>query len=145
MLGYEPTDIVSEVALADYSQCAHDLHITPDEFLAKHNPMFAPGAKLLENYITPLSAFSNKNFQIILINNSLTPLEGSSAGWQGVLHTATIVTPDQSKRRIINSTMLGVFPAGTPEAISEADQLGFMTTTLVRRKGYDKPDLQDDL
>lgn len=145
MLGYEPTEIESEVALADYSQCARDLNLTPDEFLSRHNPMFAQGAKLLEDYVTKLTAFSNEHFQIILINNSLTPLNGPDAGWQGVLHTATILTPDQSKRRVINSTMLGVFPSGTSESISAADQDQFTTTTLIRRKGYDNPDLQDDI
>ena len=144
MLGYEPSDVASEVSLADYSRCAHDLGLMPDDFLAAHNPMFPPGAKLLQPYVTKLDAFSNRSFQIVLINNSHAQYSETNGGWQGVLHTATILNPNESKRRVINSTMIGVFPAGTIEAISEQDQEAFKTTTLVRRKGYDKPHLRDD-
>ena len=64
--------------------------------------------------------------------------------WQGTLHTATILTPDESKRRVINSTMIAVAPAGTPETITELQQKEFVTTSTIHRRGYDKQHLEDD-
>jgi hypothetical protein len=144
MLGYEPTEIISDVALADYSRCAFDLGITPQQFLEKHNPMFAPGANLLQPYITQLDSFAHRNVRIVVVNNSRKSFDTVAGNWQGVMHTATIRTPDESKRRVINSTLLGVFAVGTVESVSEHQQTEFMTTTHVRRKGYDKPHLEDD-
>ena len=43
MLGYEPSAVDAKLEIADYSKCAFDLGLTPQEFLAKHNPMFQAG------------------------------------------------------------------------------------------------------
>lgn len=64
--------------------------------------------------------------------------------WQGTLHTATILTPDESKRRVINSTMIASVPLGTPDSITESQQQEFITTSTVLRRDYDKPHLEDD-
>ena len=145
MLGYEPTDVDSEIEIADYSKCAFEMGITPQEFMEKHNPMFMSGYELLRPYSTRIPCFAKKAYQLICINNSSAPFNKTSPAWQGVLHTATIATPDESKRRVINSTMIASVPVGTPEIISAEEQSQFVSTTAVRRRGYDKLQLEEDL
>lgn len=144
MLGYEPSEVDSELEFADYSKCAFDLGITPREFLEQHNPMFQAGYELLRPYSTRIPCFSASDYQIICVNNSVGAYSESKPNWQGVLHTAEILTPDDTKRRIINSTMIASAPAGTADAISHREQQEFITTNVVRRKGYDRLHLEDD-
>jgi hypothetical protein len=144
MLGYEPSGIDSVFEVADYTRCAVDLRLTPSEFLARHNPMFVAGAATLHSYVTRIPCFSSSDFQIICVNNSSAPYDGNRPTWQGMLHTATIHSPDASKRRVINSTMIASVELGTPDVVTEAEQSEFVSTSLVRRRGYDKMDLEDD-
>src|SRR5262245_10472722 len=71
MLGYEPSQVQSEVLLADYSKCAFDMGLTPEQFLDQHNPMFVAGEALLEPYTTRVTCFANASYQVLLINNSM--------------------------------------------------------------------------
>ncbi len=144
MLGYEPTEVDSELEISDYAKCAFDLGLSPQEFMARHNPMFHAGYELLRPYATRIPCFSKTAFQIVCINNSSAPLSRESLAWQGTLHTATILTPDESQRRVINSTMIASVPIGTPDLVTEAQQQEFIHTSVVRRKGYDKTHLDDD-
>jgi hypothetical protein len=144
MLGYEPSDVRADILIADYAKCAFDMGITPSEFLDRHNPMFAAGERLLEAYTTRVRCFSNDNYQVLLINNSIAPFSDAAPAWQGVLHTATIQNPDTSRRRVINSLMVASVPLGEAEPVTEREQEGFIQTSLVRRAGYDRPDLADD-
>ena len=144
MLGYEPSEVAADLAIADYSRCAFDLGLTPSEFLNRHNPMFAAGVELLRPYTTPVSRFSIHSYQILLINNSNAPYSESGGAWQGVLHTATIRNPSTSARRVVNSTMVASVRPGTEEPVSEAEIAEFLKTMLVRRRGYDQPERADD-
>lgn len=103
LLGYEPTPIESQMAMADYSQCARDLDLTPAEFLERHNPMFPQGGELLADYTTALREFDPKQYQILLVNNSVAEFQ---SGWQGVLHQATIPHPNKTAERVVNSIQL---------------------------------------
>ncbi len=143
MLGYEPTRVQSEVEISDYTQCAQHLGISPTEFMAQHNPMFHAGFELLRPYSYRLNEFDVAAYQIVVINNSSAPIDGKS--WLGVLHTATILTPDESQRRVINSTMIAPALPGTPDVVPAKELEEFIQTSLVRRKGYDKPYLEDDV
>lgn len=143
MLGYEPSEVHAEVEISDYTRCASDLRLSPKEFMERHNPMFHAGFELLRPYASVLRCFDPRQFQIVVINNSSAPIDGQH--WLGTLHTATIINPDDSKRRIINSTMIAPAPIGTSDVVPEADLQDFQQTTLVRRKGYDKTHLDDDL
>lgn len=137
MLGYEPTTVPSEVALADSARCAADLGITETELLEQHNPMFHEGEELLRPYLTRLDAFDRTSFQILLINNSLTAARHDGRlPWKGVLHTATILAPDPSASRVINSSLIVSLPEGAPEPFSENDLNEFLTTDSVLRRGY---------
>ncbi len=144
MLGYEPSEVRSEVILADYSRCARDMQITPSEFLEQHNPMFGPGAELLRPYATRVEGFSNDAAQVLLINNSVAALSEDRTTWQGLLHTATVHNPCDDKRRVVNSMMVASVLPGTAEPVSPVEQDKFITTTIVRRRGYDRQHLTDD-
>jgi len=144
MLGYEPSDVSSELAILDYAKCAFDLGLSPTDFMARHNPMFQAGSDILRPYSTTLACFSPAEYQIVCINNSSAPFCRDHSTWQGTLHTATILTPDESKRRVINSTMIATAPAGARDAITESQLQEFITTSIVRRRGYDKRHLDDD-
>jgi hypothetical protein len=67
MLGYEPSMVVAEFAIADCSKCARDMGLSAGDFLDHHNPMFAAGEDLLRPYTTPLESFSNQSCQILLV------------------------------------------------------------------------------
>ena len=145
MLGYEPSAVDSEVEITDYARCAFDLGLTPEELLSRHNPMFKSGFDILRPYSTRVPCFSRTKFQIICINNSSAKISPSQPAWQGTLHTATILTADENERRVINSTMIASAPLGTPDAIESGTLDEFVSTSAVRRRGYDKPHLDDDV
>ncbi|WP_395738254.1 hypothetical protein [Prosthecobacter sp.] len=105
MLGYEPTSVRSDFHIADFSRCAHDLGITPADFLQKHNPMFSAGAEMLKDYLTTVSDWQESRSRIVVINNCMAE-PGAAGGTHGVLHGATILSPDSGASRVINSTMM---------------------------------------
>ncbi|MBB3205501.1 hypothetical protein FHS27_001301 [Rhodopirellula rubra] len=144
MLGYEPSAVDSDLQITDYTKCAFDLGLTPKELLVKHNPMFQSSFEILEPYSTRVPCFSKTNYQIICINNSSAGYSSLEPAWQGTLHTATILTPDEDERRVINSTMIASVPKGTPDTIDASVLNEFASTSAVRRRGYDKPHLDDD-
>lgn len=143
MLGYEPSPVSAELALADFSLCAHEMGLTPEQLLARHNPMFGPGEDLLRPYTVPVECFSSQSSQVLLINNSIAEF-GAAGGWQGVLHTATVHNPSDAQRRVVNSTLIASLPAGSRETVSADEQEQFATTDVIRRRGYDRRHLDDD-
>lgn len=143
MLGYEPSQIRASLSMSDYARCALDLGLTPAQFLEKHNPMFAVGMQLLCDYTTRVDCFSNRHYQLLLINNSIAAYSDAAPAWQGVLHTAAIENPDESVRRVVNSIMVASTCLGSPHVVSSNEQEAFVQTKLVRRRGYDKPELDE--
>lgn len=144
MLGYEPSEVDSEMEITDYARCAFDLGLTPKEFLEKHNPMFHRGRELIEPYTQRVPCFDKADYRVVCINNASAPFDREQPRWQGTLHTAAIFTPDPAKRRVINSTMIASAPLGTTDSVSSAEQADFVRTAVVHRKGYDQLDLEDD-
>lgn len=144
MLGYEPSQIDSELEIIDFARCAFDLGISPRELLERHNPMFASGYEMLRPYATRVPCFSRTDYQIVCINNSSAPVTADHSTWLGTLHAARILTPDENQRRVVNSTMIASVPIGTAETVTESQQAEFVRTTAVRRAGYDKKHLEDD-
>ncbi|ADG69821.1 hypothetical protein Plim_4010 [Planctopirus limnophila DSM 3776] len=132
VLGYEPSEVRSQLAMADFSKCAVDLGITPAEVLERFNPMFMPGEEKLSPYTTALTSFDPARPQIVVINNSVAAL--GSGSLQGVLHTATIPSPLPHHRRVINSMMLASVPLGTAPQVSEEALRDFVTTQDVKRR-----------
>jgi hypothetical protein len=122
VLGYEPSTVRSVVRMADYSRAAHDLGISPEEFLDRHNPMFTASEKLLQPYVAEITAPPAGAARLVLVNNSNMPFDGISS--QGVLHQATIPAPDPAQPRIINSVMLATDGGNVSEYSLET----FLTT-----------------
>jgi len=133
MLGYEPSEIDSELEISDYAKCAFDRGLTPKEFMAEYNPMFQPGYEMLRPYTTRVPCFSKADYQIVCINNSCSPYSESQSAWQGTLHTATMLTPDETACRFINSTMIASVPAGTADKIDAEELNDFVSTSVVSR------------
>ncbi|APE29622.1 hypothetical protein BOX17_00810 [Halomonas aestuarii] len=134
MLGYEPSAIDSELEIYDYARCAFDRDLTPNEFMVKHNPMFESGHDILRPYKTRVPCFSKTDYWILCINNSCSPYSESQPTWQGTLHAATIASPEESKRRVINSTMIVSVPVGTPDFIDDDQVQEFLSTSAFRRQ-----------
>lgn len=120
LLGYEPTEVEARLEVFDYARCAFDLGITPKAFMAEHNPMFDGGYERLRPYATPVPCFAGRDYRVLCINNSSAAYSDAQPAWQGVLHTATMVTPDADKHRVIDYTLVASVPAGTADAIEPA-------------------------
>ena len=143
MLGYEPTAIASELTVFDWARCAADQNLTPAEFIRHHNPMFGSNIEFIRPYAEPIDRFDHDRYQIVCINNSsCDPIDGSR--WRGMLHTASVPQSDETRRRIINSTMIIPAPPKTADKIGNFGVDNFLTTTKVHRRGYDKDHLRDD-
>jgi len=131
MLGYEPSDVKSELAIADYARAAHYLGITTEQFLADYNPLSGAGAERLDSHIARLSEFDPMRAQILLVNNSHVPRDPRSGNPLGVMHQATISTPQPDKSRVINSIMLGAATDLAEEPVSSEAQQEYLYTALL--------------
>ena len=132
MLGYEPSKVRSRLFLADYTQAAFDLAITPEQFLEDFNPMYRKGEELLGRYVTELPQPEPGHSRILLVNNSSLPFVKDSKNALGVMHKAIIDTPDDMEHRIVNSTML----VTEGEEISAEKQSEFVKTHKISKKAY---------
>ncbi len=130
MLGYEASQVKSELSIADYSRAAYDWNITPQKLLTDFNPMFADNEKRLLPYITQLTAFNPAQPHILLLNNSSLPYAENSLNFLGVMHQATIVANSQV-HRIINSTMISTALNANNEPIDAASQKQFLETSEI--------------
>jgi hypothetical protein len=114
MLGYEPTEVESEIELYDYSEAAADFGLEPGTFLDRFNPTFGAGRAALAPYRTAIRAFDHRRFNILLINNSSAELAGgAAAGMLGVLHRSIIFRRRPEATRYVNTIMLTPVGRGT--------------------------------
>jgi hypothetical protein len=132
ILGYESSKVVGRLFLADYSHAAFDLGITPQQFLSDFNPMFKKGEDLLGPYVTELPPPGNGHARILVINNSSLPFTEARTHPLGVMHKAIIDTPDESKRRIVNSTMVTT----DGNEVSTEAQIEFVRTDRISQRNY---------
>jgi hypothetical protein len=132
VLGYEPSSVVSRLFLADCTQAAYDLGITPQQFLRDYNPMYRRGDELLARYVTELPQPQDGHARIVLINNSSLPYTEKRTNSLGVMHKAIIVTPNASERRIVNSAMLVV----DGDEIDLDRQNEFVMTDKISKQDY---------
>jgi hypothetical protein len=133
MLGYEPSEVESRLAVADYTKASFDLGITPRLFIEDYNPMYHQGERLLTGYVTHVVGFDRAGSHILLLNNSILPFTPDRANLLGVMHQATIVTLLPEKSRVVNSTMLVTAADPAEEAVAGAAQQEFIDTHEVRR------------
>jgi hypothetical protein len=133
MLGYEPSHVRSRVLLADYSRAAHELGIDPERFLRDFNPMYKRGEELLGRYATELPQPRDGHSRILLINNSSLPFTEARTNALGVMHQAIISSPDDTLRRIVNSTMLAL---GGADDVAHEQVAEFIQTEKISKKHY---------
>lgn len=136
MLGYEPSTVESEVAVADFSACAGDQGLSEQELLDRHNPMFYEGEERLRPYTIRLDSFRPEGAQIVCVNNSLRSTTDRPWSWKGMLHTAQILRPDPLQSRVINSTLIVSVPVGTAPFLTDQEIEEFRTTESVHRRRY---------
>jgi hypothetical protein len=115
VLGYEPTEVRSRVALMDYSRAAFERGMSPAALLDCCNPAFGGNAEMLLDYTIELSAFEPSHYQILVVNNSQIPYEERWRGMLGLLHHAVVETPRPDRERWIDSLLLGVVEGGLTE------------------------------
>lgn len=128
MLGYEPSTVPSQLHIADYSRTADRLGLMPLEFLDRHNPMFADGQGLLEPDTITLRDWFEDAPGVLFLNNSRTA-PGHPRHSPGVLHGATVISPDPQASRIINSTMIA--PARYAEQDGSTHEQVFLSTKAI--------------
>ncbi|MCW5824662.1 MAG: hypothetical protein KIT34_17825 [Cyanobacteria bacterium TGS_CYA1] len=123
ILGYEPSTVKSQISMADYSQSAFKLGITPEELLDRHNPMYEEGKDLLDPFTHVLNDFDTSIFQILVVNNSNATF---GDGWQGVLHGAVVEFESSDASRVINSTSVCPMQLDEVEEVSGERVLQFL-------------------
>lgn len=134
LLGYEPSPVSSELAVADYARAAFDLGISPTEYLDRYNPMFAGNAERLVPYTTRLDLFDSRSAQLLIINNSRLPFDAGGRNRLGVLHQATIPAPIPAETRVINSVQIA--PASqASEKVSSAEWETFLGEDMIQMVG----------
>lgn len=111
ILGYEPSPVPAALSMADYSKLALQMHLTPDQILENHNPMYIDGAKMLEPFTTTLDLFDHNFFNLVIVNNSSAKFDPDAGNWQGVLHCAQVGNGMSQQEmgklpRVINSTVV---------------------------------------
>lgn len=136
MLGYEPTAVESDLAMADYTRAAWELRLSPAEYLDRYNPMFPAHESRLQGYITRLTAFDRTRPQILCINNSRQGFHPGSGQQLGVFHQASIPQPRPDAARVVNSTMIAACPDANGETLSWDSQLEFIQTPHVSGSPY---------
>jgi hypothetical protein len=129
MLGYEATQVPSELLIADYSRCADESGLTPANFLAEHNPMFGPGFDRLVPYTTRISQWQEDRPRIVIINNSSESIKDTPGAMLGVLHGAVIPHPSPGLQRVINSTMIAPARFATHDISAATSE--FLTTAKI--------------
>lgn len=130
MLGYEPSEIKSELYFADYVKFSREKKISDLEFFEKFNPIYADNESLLKPYVTKVEPFNTTSYKLILINNSNTTQNNGSFG---VLHMARIIKGDANKSRIINSTMICMEHAETSSKFGIKAEDEFIMTNKISK------------
>lgn len=133
MLGYEPTAVVSQVRLADYSKCAAGHELSPLDYLNQHNPMLPAGERFLQPYIAEITRANSQHFHLLLINNSCQSQTDIPPGWQGVLHQAIMLMPNPGERRVVNSMLLTVGNS-TLDALTPSARHDYLTTDQLNQR-----------
>lgn len=136
MLGYEPSEIRSTLAIADYTRAAHERGITPRTLVTDFNPMYAAGEKLLQGHITHLTEFNPELPHVLMLNNSCLPWREDQSNFLGVMHQATIPEPRTDTSRVVNSTMLALADDPGAEVVFLAEQEEFLRTDRVSGKSH---------
>lgn len=109
MLGYEPTEIESQVYLGDYSRLIEEEALSLENYLGQRRDVNAQvNDAPLEPYSTALTPFPKRHYRLVLLNNS----KSFSEKTLGVFHRAEVSPSASEADRIINYMMLSLRPPG---------------------------------
>ncbi|MBA6316055.1 hypothetical protein [Cellulophaga baltica] len=129
MLGYEPSEIASELYIADYHKFATNNEFAPTDYLRNFTPVYQEDESLLRPFSTKIASFHKDTYKIVLINNSKPK---PVANTLGVFHKAKIVRKDLKKSRIVNSMIINMLPANKI-IDNEPDEEEFLKTALISK------------
>ncbi|WP_435654528.1 hypothetical protein [Cellulophaga baltica] len=129
MLGYEPSEIRSELYIADYHKFATNNEFAPTDYLRNFTPVYKEDESLLQPFSTKIASFYKDTYKIVLINNSKPK---PVANTLGVFHKAKIVSKDLKKSRIVNSMIINMLPANKI-IDNEPDEEEFLKTALISK------------
>lgn len=129
MLGYEPSEIESELFLADYDSYYHSNAKGIEKEGALYEPIIQESDADILPFRVKLDPFDNKHFKLVVINNSNSK---SNREMLGLYHKATILEPDLNKSRVVNSMMLNFIPMND-KLKNVIDEEHFINTTLVSK------------
>ncbi|REG85204.1 hypothetical protein [Winogradskyella sediminis] len=129
ILGYEPSNIKSELHIADYYSYANEAFETPEDYFNNFSPVFKDNEGVLLPFISKIKLANNDNYSIIIINNSSPKLDIETLG---VFHKALIIKEDLSTSRIVNSMVLNLV---SKDKITEDQQKenNFLNTNLISK------------
>ncbi|WP_153559438.1 hypothetical protein [Roseimaritima sediminicola] len=130
--GVEPSNVRSQLLMADYARAAFDLDLTPKQLLEEVNPMHRAGEEQLAPYVTELPQPALGQARILVINNSSLPFTEERRNPLGVMHKATIDKPHESERRVVNSMLITLGEAD--QVRFEQQQEEFVATDMISKK-----------
>lgn len=116
MLGYEPSEIKSELHVADYHAYANKAYKTLEDYSNKFTPVFKDDEDLLKPFTSKINSVNQDNYSIAIINNSSPK---SNIETLGMYHKALIRNKDLGKSRVVNSMVLNVV---STDKITEDEQ-----------------------
>ncbi|GEQ85109.1 hypothetical protein ULMS_06170 [Patiriisocius marinistellae] len=129
LLGYEPSDIESELQLADYHKYANKAYNTQEDYFNRFTPIFKEDDALLKPFTSKIKSYDNTHYSIVIINNSNPK---SNLETLGLFHKAVILNKDLSKSRIVNSMVLNV--VSTDEITEdEKKESIFLNSTVISK------------
>ena len=124
MLGYEPSDVSSELWIADYARFCNEREISPETFYSDYNPVYFDSGTDLRDYVERVPFRDSQTRKIVLFNNSNLPDFG-------VLHKAVVNKPNHKKSRVINSMMLNAVELSEADSITIEQEAEFQITSQV--------------
>ncbi len=136
MLGYEPSTVESEVAVADSSACARRPGALGAGTARPAQPDVSRRGRAAPAVHDPPGVVPSGRAQIVCVNNSLRSTAERPWSWKGMLHTAQILRPDPLQSRVINSTLIVSVPVGTAPFLTDQEIEEFRTTEAVHRRRY---------
>ncbi|TXK72015.1 hypothetical protein [Mesonia sp. K4-1] len=129
MLGYEPSEIKSELHIADYHAYANKAYKTLEVYSNKFTPVFKEDDDLLKPFTSKINSVNEDNYSIVIINNSSPKPNVETLG---MYHKALIINKDLSKSRVVNSMVLNMVSI---DKITEDEQKEniFLSTNLISK------------
>lgn len=128
MLGYEPSEIASELSLADFHRYAKADLKTLENYLNTFEPVFKAEESQLAPFTTTLNSFKKDSYNLVIINNS----HPRSPETLGVFHKAHIKNSDLQKSRIVNSMLINMVDESF-ENKTEPSEKNFIDTSIISK------------